>query len=89
MINPRVKTVKVLTNYQLLLEFRNNEEKVFDMTPYLDKGVYTSLKNESLFKKAHINWGTVVWNDDVDMSLDTLYLESKSINTLVPANTII
>ena len=79
MINPKVKTVTALDNYQLLLRFTNNEEKVFDMAPYIIKGVFTALQNEALFKKAHINWGTVVWNEDVDMSPDTLYLESNSI----------
>jgi len=88
MINPRVKTVRPLANYQLLLRFTNNEEKVFDMAPYLNDGVFTALKNEALFTKAHINWGTVVWNDDVDMSPDTLYLESVSTNNLFPVNTL-
>lgn len=79
MINPRVKTVTVLDNYRLLLRFTNEEEKIFDMAPYINKGVFTALKNIDLFRKAHINWGTVVWNEDIDMSPDTLYLESKSV----------
>jgi hypothetical protein len=79
MINPRVKTVTILDDYQLLLRFTNDEVKIFDMVPYINKGVFTALKNVDLFKKAHINWGTVVWNEDIDMSPDTLYLESKSV----------
>lgn len=79
MINPSVKTVTILDNYQLLLRFTNDEEKIFDMAPYINKGVFNALKNVDLFKKAHINWGTVVWNEDIDMSPDTLYLESKSV----------
>jgi len=77
MINPRITSVKVANDYLLVLTFTNAEQKVFDMKPYLNKGVFKALQNEDLFKKAYVNWGTVVWNDDLDMSPDTLYLESK------------
>jgi hypothetical protein len=39
MINPRVEKVKAIKDFQLLIMFTNGEEKVFDMKPYLDKGV--------------------------------------------------
>ena len=77
MINPRIVTVKVANDYQLILSFTNAEQKIFDMKPYLNKGVFKALQNEELFKKAYVNWGTVVWNDDIDMSPDTLYLDSE------------
>jgi Protein of unknown function (DUF2442) len=50
------------------------------MKPYLDKGVFKALRDEFFFRKAHVCWGTVVWDDDVDMSPDTLYLESRLLN---------
>ena len=76
-MNPRIAAVKAADDYQLMLTFTNNEQKVFDMKPYLDKGVFRALQNNDLFKKAYVNWGTVVWNEDLDMSPDTLYLESE------------
>ncbi len=77
MINPRVKKVLPTNDFQLIITFTNGEERVFDMKPYLDKGVFKALQDVSLFTKAHIAWGTVVWNEDIDMSPDTLYLDSK------------
>ena len=80
MINPRVETVTAVNDYQLIIRFTNAEEKVFDMKPYLDKGVFKALRDDFFFRKAHVSWGTVVWDDDVDMSPDTLYLESRLLN---------
>lgn len=79
MINPRVEKVKAIKDFQLLISFTNGEEKVFDMKPYLDKGVFKALNEIDLFNQAHIAWGTVVWNEDLDMSPDTLYIDSKPI----------
>jgi hypothetical protein len=82
MINPRIATVKAADDYKLVLTFTNAEQKVFDMKPYLNNGVFKALQDETLFKKAYVNWGTVVWNDDLDMSPDTLYLDSKYVEKL-------
>jgi len=79
MINSRVEKVKAIKDFQLLIMFTNGEEKVFDMKPYLDKGVFKALNEIDLFNNAHVAWGTVVWNEDLDISSDTLYLDSKPV----------
>ena len=79
MQNPRIVKVIVENDYKLILTFTNNEQKKFDMKPYLNKGVFKALQNEELFKKAYVSWGTFIWNDDVDTSPDTLYLDSEQI----------
>ena len=40
-----VKEVKVLDEYKLLITFENDEVKLFDMNPYLNKGVFSQLKD--------------------------------------------
>ena len=45
-----VKEVKPIENYKLILTFENNEVRLFDMIPYLDKGIFKELKNENIFK---------------------------------------
>jgi hypothetical protein len=47
-----VKSVKPLDGYKLLLKFENNEEKVFDVSPYLDLGKFSELKDVSLFNSS-------------------------------------
>jgi len=76
-MNPRVKSVTCIDNYKLRITFKNNEIKIFDISPYLDFPVYKELQNEALFKKAHVVNDTVTWNGEIDFDPDTLYLESK------------
>jgi Protein of unknown function (DUF2442) len=78
-MNPRVKSVTVLDNYELSLLFDNNEQGIFSMQPYLKYPVFQPLRNYSLFKTARAVMGFVSWNEDIDMSPDTLYLESKKV----------
>ena len=67
-------------NYILHLIFENQEEKEFDCKPLLDWKVYEPLKDIEFFKKAHVEYGTVVWNDNIDIAPESLYLESKKVN---------
>jgi hypothetical protein len=77
-MNPYVKSVKPQNNYCLLLTFKNGEKRVFDMKPYLEKPVFKQLKNIALFQTAKVVSGSVEWQGGVDLSYNTLYLESKA-----------
>ena len=76
-MNPRIKLVQALENYMLAITFNNGEEKYFDVQPYLEIGVFKSLKNSTMFSTAKAEYGTVIWQNGVDFDPDTLYLESK------------
>ena len=71
---PRVSSVEVLPSYKLLLEFRNGEKRIFDMSSFLNMPAYKSLKKS--INSAHVEFGTIVWANDIDISPETLYLES-------------
>ena len=81
-MNPFVKTVKPQKDYLLLLTFENGETRVFDLKPYLDKPVFRQLRNMTLFQTARAVSGSVEWQGNVDLSFDTLYLESKATATI-------
>ena len=76
-MNPRVDDVKPTSDYTLLLTFENGEQKIFDVKPYLDKGIFRELKNESLFKTVRPFLGSIQWKNGQDLCPDTLYEESK------------
>ena len=78
-MNPYVKKVKPIENYCLMLWFDNEEQKIFDLKPYLNKGIFSQLKNVSLFTSARVVAGSVEWANGLDLSYDTLYLESLTI----------
>ena len=77
-MNPYVKSVKPQEDYCLLLTFENGEKRVFDLKPYLEKPVFKRLKNVVVFKTAQVVAGSVEWLGEIDLSYDTLYLESKA-----------
>lgn len=66
-------------DYQLLLKFNNGEEKILDMKPYIEKGVFQELKNVSYFSQVKAHPSFVCWPHDQDLSLDTLYLRSAPV----------
>lgn len=74
-----VKEVKVLEEYKLLLTFENNEEKIFDMTKYLNHGIFQELKNKELFKTVHISYDTIEWGNGADLDPEVLYNNSDKI----------
>jgi hypothetical protein len=78
-MNPYVKSVKPQEDYCLLLTFENGEARVFDLKPHLEKPVFRQLSNKALFKTARVVSGSVEWQGEVDLSYNTLYLESKTI----------
>ncbi len=75
----KVVDVQVLENYELLLTFDNNVKKIKDMKPYLDKGVFKKLKDEEVFNKVKISFGTISWENDIDMCADSLYETSEEV----------
>ncbi len=63
----------------LLLVFENQEKRLFDMNPYLEKKPFTKLKRIPLFMKATVAYGTVVWPGDIDIAPETLWDNSKRV----------
>ena len=84
-MNPRVVNVKPGTDHTLLLSFDNGEQKEFDVKPYLNFGLFSQLKDEHIFNSVKPFFGSIKWSNDLDICPDTLYLESKLINTNIAA----
>lgn len=78
-MNPYVKQVYPLEDYQLELLFDNGESRIFDVKPYLQRGVFVHLQNRAAFRAARVVAGSVEWPGEVDLSYDTLYLDSRPI----------
>lgn len=75
MMTPDVVKVVAADDYFIEAEFTTGEVRRFDMRPYLHFPAYAALKEPGLFRRAHVEYGTVVWNEDIDLSPDTLYLQ--------------
>lgn len=77
-MNPRVASVKPSDDYTLSLVFENGEKRVFDVKPFLDRGIFTQLKDRRVFNSVKPFLGSIQWINGLDLCPDTLYLESKS-----------
>jgi hypothetical protein len=74
MMNPRVTKVEATNDFKLKVYFNNFEVRLFDTKPYLNKGIFTELKDLSYFKRVKVAFGSVEWPNEQDFSKDTLYL---------------
>ena len=79
----RVSKVKATDDFKLEILFTNGRFKSFDMKPYLKYPAFETLKELNKFKDISVKYGTVQWGDELDISPDTLYLESIEIEKLV------
>jgi len=74
-----VMDVKALDDYRLLLKFENEEERIFDINPYLEIGKFQELKNKKLFKTVRISFDTIEWDNGLDLDPELLYQKSKAV----------
>lgn len=74
-----VVSVMPQENRTLLLTFENNERRIFDMAPYLERKPYLKLKSVPLFMKASVENGTVVWPGNIDIAPETLWECSRAV----------
>ena len=80
MLRPTVTKVKVLCEYQILVEFDNGEKKSFDVEPYIKGEWYGKLRSYEYFKRVSTDGFTVVWPDGQDICPDELYELGKLVS---------
>lgn len=90
MANPNwvVNDIQVRDNYTLRLWFEDGSVKDFDCTELLNEPIYTPLRDINFFQKAQALYGTVRWNEDIDIAPEYLYEHGKNILDINPANVI-
>ena len=74
-----IKDVEPVPDYMLRLTFENGEKRQFDMKPYLDIGIFTELRDLSMFNTVHVSFDTVEWNNEADLDPELLYQGSQVI----------
>lgn len=76
----RLAEVTVLPGYQLQVRFLDGMEGIVDMSGLIfsnEAGVFTSLRDETLFAQAHLELGVVTWPGEIDLAPDAMYEEIK------------
>ncbi len=70
-----VKIVKPLTDFRLYVETEGGQQGIFNMTPYLDQGVFQELKDVGYFNRVGVVMGALTWPNDQDIAPETLLAE--------------
>jgi hypothetical protein len=78
-MSPRVKKVKPVNDFMLHIWFTNGEERLFDVKPYLNLGIFSELKNLSMFNTVRLDGLSVEWANEAALSPDTIYINSRKI----------
>jgi hypothetical protein len=73
--------VKPLENYKLLIRFDNDEDRVFDVEPYLDDGFFAPLRNKAVFNSVKLSPVSIEWAGGVDICPDELYCNSVPVQS--------
>lgn len=72
-----VISIRTLPEFKLDLEFKNGERRRFDMLPLLSIKPWNRIATQTLFERASVNYGTVVWPGGIDIAPETLYDDSE------------
>ena len=73
MLQPKVIAVKPLNDYKVLVTFDTNEQKIFDVKPYISGDWFGKLINLDIFNTVRVSGNTIVWADGQDIAPHELY----------------
>jgi hypothetical protein len=76
---PAVKAVSPKNNWQLELTFDTSEVRNFDMSRYLDHGIFSRLRNPALWQTAKVVHDSIEWPGGIDLDPEILYQDSTPI----------
>ncbi len=68
-----ITEVEPKEGYKLLLTFENGEQKIFDMSPYLDTGIFKELKDVAIFNSVRVSFDSIEWANEADIDPEVLY----------------
>jgi hypothetical protein len=74
---PDVIDFEILTDYKIRITLSNGSKGIFDVTPYLDRGIFKELKDYNYFKRARIEFGTITWPNEQDFSPETIEIKMQ------------
>jgi hypothetical protein len=76
-----VTSAKPLEGYKLQIKFKNGEERIFDLTPYLTIGKFAELRDLSLFNSATVKFDSIEWANHLDIDPEFLYAHSVTMKS--------
>ncbi len=69
---PNVTEFEILPEHKIKVVLSNGKRGVFDVKPYLDKGIFIELNDYNYFRNARIEYGTITWKNGQDFSPNSI-----------------
>ncbi len=81
---PKIQSVTVLTDRQLLVRFVNGVDKSYDCNQLMHLEIFQPLKQKAFFKEVKVDPGGygISWNDDIDLSEYELWVNGKELTSI-------
>ena len=76
---PDVTEFKIIADYKIKIVLSNGKSGIFCVKPYLEKGIFTELKDYNYFKNAKLEYGTICWAHGQDFSPETIETRMEKI----------
>ncbi len=76
---PDVIHFEILTDYRIEVTLSNGKRGIFDVKPYLDRGIFKELQDYNYFKRARIEFGTLTWPNEQDFSPETIEIRMQKV----------
>ena len=73
---PSVTKAEPRGDYQIYVEFDNDECGVLDMKPYLNFGVFSRIRDKNVFSKVRVSFDTIEWPGGIDLDPQFVYEKS-------------
>jgi hypothetical protein len=76
----RLAEIRILSNYRLSVTFLDGTHGEVDLSRLIfsdQAGVFSLLRDPTIFAKATIEYGPVTWPGEIDLALDSMYDQIK------------
>jgi hypothetical protein len=73
--------VVALNDYRIYVEIADGRRGIFDLKPYLERGLFRELRDESYFRQAGVHFGAVTWPHGQDIAPEVLLAEMTAAPT--------
>jgi hypothetical protein len=74
---PDLIGIEILTDHQIKVSLSDERKGIFDVKPYLERGIFKELKDYNYFKRARIEFGTISWPNQQDFSPETIEIKMR------------
>jgi hypothetical protein len=68
---------EILSDHMIKVTLSDGKKGIFDVKPYLDRGIFKELKDYNYFKRARIEFGTITWPNTQDFSPETIEIKMQ------------